>query len=225
MCCEIGLALLCRRVTLPGGLVNHRRYIRRVSVAHPFLGGALSCDIPCQWVALSSGMPKLRHFDDSGVARFVTFTCFRRHGYLSTAQTRQTVIQALVFTRVKKGIQILGWVIMPEHMHLVLAPPPGVKLGDAIGRLKHWTARHILKQIRDRSFVLQRGDGSPAVWQRRCYDHNCHTIDSVRQKIGYCHTNPVRRGLVDEPGRWPWSSYNWYRDEEPVLLDIDGIKL
>jgi putative transposase len=114
---------------------------------------------------------------------------------------------------------------MPEHVHLVLLPPDGLGLGDAMGRFKSWTARQILNDPEFRGIVLQRNDGSPALWQRRCYDHNCRTPEATNQKVEYCHYNPVRRGLVDHPSKWPWSSYNWYRDEEEVVLGIDGIEI
>ncbi len=170
-------------------------------------------------------MPSLRHFDDLGTARFVTFTCYRRHRYLVTTPARTILLQGLVHLRMQRHIQILGWVLMPEHVHLVLLPPDGLSLGDAIGRFKSWTARQILSAPEFRGVVLRRNDGSPALWQRRCYDHNCRHPQVARQKIEYCHQNPVRRGLVDHPSKWPWSSYNWYRGEGPIVLEIDGLNM
>jgi len=170
-------------------------------------------------------MPGLRHFDNLGTARFVTFTCYRRHRYLTSAFAREITVQGLVHLRTQREIRILGWVLMPEHVHLLLLPPDGLKLGEAIGQFKSWTARQILNASEFKGGVLRRNDGSPALWQRRCYDHNCRTADVVRQKIAYCHKNPVRQKLVAEPAEWPWSSYNWYRGKGLILLDIDGIEM
>jgi putative transposase len=72
------------------------------------------------------------------------------------------------------------------------------------------------------SRILQRPDGSPAVWQRRCYDHNCRTPEIVVEKLKYCHDNPVKRGLVNHPEDWPWSSYNWYQGRRDGIFEIDG---
>ena len=72
-------------------------------------------------------------------------------------------------------------------------PPDGLKLGLVIGELKSRMAKE---------FFADSGHQSrePRVyWQRRCYDHNCRSPETVREKINYCHTNPVKRGLVSEP--------------------------
>jgi putative transposase len=114
---------------------------------------------------------------------------------------------------------------MPEHVHLVLLPPWGLKLGEAIGHFKSWSSRRILNDPEFKAAVQYRNDGRRALWQRRCYDHNCRTFEAVRQKIEYCHKNPVTRGLVDHPSEWPWSSYNWYRGKGPIVLEIDGMEM
>jgi hypothetical protein len=61
--------------------------------------------------------------------------------------------------------------------------------------------------------------GAPG--QRRCYDNNCRTSERVREKIEYCHNNPVVRKLVSAPGQWQWSSYNWYIGKRDVPIRID----
>ncbi|MCB2231146.1 hypothetical protein KQH82_10565 [bacterium] len=60
-----------------------------------------------------------------------------------------------------------------------------------------------------------------AFWQPRCYEQKCRTPQTVLEKIRYCHLNPVKRGLVKEPGAWRWSSYNWYegRSDVPIAMD------
>ncbi len=61
-------------------------------------------------------------------------------------------------------------------------------------------------------------------WQRRCYDHNCRTVEAVREKIKYCHMNPVKAGLVNDPLDWPWSSYRHYVGRDDAVLEIDGFE-
>ena len=170
-------------------------------------------------------MPKLRHIDNPGDARFVTFSCFQWHPYLSTAWAKNTVLQGLAHLRTERNVSILGWVLMPEHVHLVLRPPEGARLGDLLGRFKSWTSRQILNSPGFTGRMVHRNDGKRALWQRRCYDHNCRTPQEVRVKIEYCHKNPVRRSLVENPSKWLWSSYNWYSREGPVVLEIDGFDL
>jgi putative transposase len=170
-------------------------------------------------------MVQLRHFDGTGTARFVTITCFRREQYLTATAAKNILLQGLAYLRNQRQIKILGWVLMPEHVHLVLLPHDDVKLGYEIGQMKGWTAREILSQVRHDDRVVRRSDGHAAVWERRCYDHNCRTPDNTREKIIYCHNNPVTRGLVSDPSQWRWSSYNWYRGEGDMTLEIDGIDL
>ena len=64
----------------------------------------------------------------------------------------------------------------------------------------------------------------PQLWQRRCYDRNCRTPESTREKIEYCHANPVRKGLVSHPWQWQWSSYNWYEGRNDVPIQMDAIE-
>jgi REP element-mobilizing transposase RayT len=71
--------------------------------------------------------------------------------------------------------------------------------------------------------ILKSGQQRRAFWQPRCYDHNCRTRDTVLERINYCHNNPVARGLVDEPGQWRWSSYNWYAGRSDVPLAMDEL--
>ena len=60
--------------------------------------------------------------------------------------------------------------------------------------------------------------------QGRCYDHNCRTPMSTREKTEYCHRNQLTRGLVKEPGKWRWSSYNCYEGVAGVPLEIDSVE-
>ena len=86
-------------------------------------------------------MPKLKHFDNLGTARFVPFGCFRQGRYLSDPRARELLIKHIDEARKKHGFKLLGYVIMPEHVHLVLLPPDGMKLGSVIREIKSKMAR------------------------------------------------------------------------------------
>ncbi|MCP4684223.1 MAG: hypothetical protein GY867_02145, partial [bacterium] len=121
-------------------------------------------------------MPNLRHIDKTGTARFVTFTCYQRYPYLTDDAARQCVLDALNWLRAENNVKILGYVIMPEHEHLVLHPPEDAALGLLLGRMKARAARSILSRLRDPKIegrILLRSNGNAGVWQRRCFDHNC----------------------------------------------------
>jgi len=163
-------------------------------------------------------MTRLRHYDDLGTARFVTFSCYQRLPSLVNPGAFELVTEELDRARTKHGFQLLGYVLMPDHVHLVLFPPDGMKLGLVIREIKSRAAKRYFAMTR-----IGRPGAKRVFWLRRCYDHNCRTPDTVREKIGYCHNNPVKRGLVADPSEWVWSSYNWYQGQRDVPLVVDGV--
>jgi putative transposase len=176
-------------------------------------------------------MTDLRHYDDLGTARFVTFSCYHRFRLLRDSSVIRTFLIELNHLRMR-GVKILGYVVMPEHVHLVLLPAHAMELGLEIGQLKSQSARRMLAMLENSTYVkadrlwIKRNNKSRRVfWQRRCYDHNCRSPETVREKIEYCHKNPVKRGLVQEPADWPWSSYRWYAGLQGVELEIDGFEV
>ena len=177
-------------------------------------------------------MTRLYHYDRLETARFVTFSCYQRRKLLKSGLELSIVSSHINRLREKLGFRIHGFVLMPEHVHLVVTPPKDSKLGVEIGRMKARSAMEILSHWRsmehyipERSARKIHNAGQPVFWHRRCYDHNCRSIETVREKIQYCHNNPVKRELVKEPRDWKYSSYNWYLGERDVPILIDPIEL
>lgn len=160
-------------------------------------------------------MSRLKHYDDDGSTRFVTFCCYRNGKYLLKPIAKELLIKQINVARKKHNFKLLGYVIMPEHIHLVLLPIDSMKLGLVIREIKSKMAREYFSK------TMSDVKGTRVFWQRRCYDHNCRSTDSVREKLIYCHNNPVIRGLVGEPGEYEWSSYNWYQGNREVPLFMD----
>lgn len=177
-------------------------------------------------------MPKLKHYDNLGTARFVTFGCYHRYQLLTDEKIKRIFIDNLNIIRQEYQIKIYGYVIMPEHIHLVLHPPDKMKMGLMIGHLKALTAKAALgyyrnrkSQILERLRIVRRSQPIMVFWQGRCHDHNCRTSQTTHEKIEYCHNNPVKKGLVLSPGDWRWSSYNWYMGAGDVPMVMDEIGL
>lgn len=168
-------------------------------------------------------MVKLRRYDHLGTARFVTFPTYYRKRLLLEDPACQALAFELSRLRTEAQVKLLGYVFMPEHVHLVLLPPDGAPLGKLIGQLKARSAQKIAKVAKIK-LCLASGESptSVRVWQARCYDHNCRTQMATREKIEYCHKNPVTRGLVTDASQWRWSSHNWYQGEHDVPIEIDG---
>jgi putative transposase len=172
-------------------------------------------------------MPRLRHYDQLNTVRFITFSCYRRHKLLISPAVIIEFLESLKSVSKRYAIKLYAYVIMPEHVHLVLHPPDSLKLGPVIGELKAHSAGRIISRkllaLPDSCQIYKDGRVRQIFWLPRCYDHNCRTRGTVTEKIRYCHRNPVSRGLVMKPSDWRWSSYNWYAGERDVPLVMDEI--
>ncbi len=173
-------------------------------------------------------MPRLRHFDNLNTARAINFSCYRRMRLLTDISDIELFLHFVEVVCHNCDISIYGYVVMPNHVHLVLHPSEDLRLGHRIGEIKSRSARAILSRWKSTGHrMLSRlgPDGVLHFWQKRCYDHNCRTPETVREKIRYCHNNPVTAGIVGSPGEWLWSSYNWYQGCDDVPLPITGVEV
>ena len=131
-------------------------------------------------------MPLLRHYDNLNSARFVTFCCYRRQQFLTSIPVIESFLDSLSNIRFKYQLRLLGYVIMPEHLHLVLHPPDGTPLGRVIGEIKAQSASQIVTEklmvLPDNCRVSKDGRERWAIWQPRCYDHNCRSEEIVVEK-------------------------------------------
>jgi putative transposase len=173
-------------------------------------------------------MTQLRHYDHDGRARFVTFSTYQRLPVLSTPRAGDIVTASIFEISRKNDLRLLAYVVMPEHVHLVVVPPITARIGPIIGELKLGSSiriHEILQQQRSpllgRLQVVRDGRSTFCMWKPRCYDHNCRTDSAVWEKVNYCHNNPVKRGLAATPADWPWSSHSYYCSADNTLLQID----
>ncbi len=173
---------------------------------------------------------KLKHYDHDERARFVTFCTHRHIPLLTNAAFRAIVAEAISTVKTQSTFTLLAYVIMPEHVHLVIVPAENTKVGPTIGEIKRVSAMEIHKLIPEqdsdllkRLTVVRNGVRRFALWQRRCYDHNCRSEVSVWEMVKYCHHNPVARKLVPNPEDWRWSSCRWYKGlrDGPLEVDVD----
>jgi putative transposase len=128
---------------------------------------------------------------------------------LSLPNSRTVFEQTLERVRQWYGFFITGYVVMPEHVHLLISEPERTKLSTALQMLKQITAQR-----------LGRPEGAP-FWQPRYYDFNVWSEAKRVEKLRYIHRNPVKRGLADRPEDWLWSSFCHYATgaEGPVEVE------
>ena len=176
-------------------------------------------------------MAHLKHYENTDTVRFVTFSCYHNYNLFKTDRIIEIFISRLIQLKIKHKFDLYGFVVMPNHIHLVLRPRIDQQLGRIIGELKSLTAREIFatwKEIGLEIFhklkVVRNGKTQNVFWQRRYYDNNCRSIENAIEKINYCHNNPVVSGLVKDPSDWRWSSYNWYIGRKDAAIELDKLE-
>ena len=156
----------------------------------------------------------LRRYHHSGQSHFLTFSCYRRQSYFQSPWTCDLFLTCLEIMRQRLGMYIYGYVVMPEHVHLLLSEPRERTLADAI----HFLKLSFAKRFRARRRAVEPG----SFWQARYYDRNIRDADEFTAKLRYIHRNPVKRGLVKEPQDWPWSSFRHYAVREIGVVEIES---
>ena len=157
-------------------------------------------------------MPRgLKRFQQAGHLHFVTFSCYRRLPRLDTPLARTICEKALERTRRKYGFFVCGYVVMPEHVHLLLSEPEHGTLATALQAMKQAVSRG-----------LGSGNGE-AFWQARYYDFNVFSERKRIEKLRYIHRNPVTRGLCAGPQDWLWSSFRHYLSGEEGNVEIESM--
>jgi len=144
---------------------------------------------------------------------FITCGCYHRQHWLGSRRRRDLLLRVFEQVRQRYDFEVVGYVVMPDHIHLLISEPERGNPSRVMQALKQGFARRVLRQMRKRRVAAQ-GEmfEEPAehVWQRRFYDFNVWSERKRIEKLRYMHRNPVRRGLVAQPEQWVWSSFRSY---------------
>ena len=159
----------------------------------------------------------------------MTFSCYRRRPFLGKDRTRDYFADAVNNARARLDFHVWAYVIMPEHVHLLIWPRREVYSVSAILQaVKQSVSRKALGWLRAESpgglrwLATGRSDRPYQFWQEGGgYDRNIRNSKALIHMINYIHNNPVRRGLVQRPEDWPWSSARDWADMEPGPIPID----
>jgi putative transposase len=178
----------------------------------------------------------LKRHQSLGHYHFVNFSCYHWQPYL-TPDIRSMVEEVLEETRQRFELVVLGYVVMPEHVHLLVSEPERQTLADAIHWLKLTSSRrahelcgaHVCvpkpgTQTWATPWERKRGHTPWRFWQTRYYDFNVFSDKKRVEKLNYMHRNSVKRGLVENPEDWLWSSYRWYAFGEQRAVKLNTWK-
>jgi putative transposase len=167
---------------------------------------------------------RIVHYDGELDARSLTFSCYQRLPFLSKDRTREWMVRAIQLARHKHPIHVWAYVIMPEHVHLLVWPhDPQFKIEHLLTTVKQSVSKRALAWLRENDpDYLARFKGSFHFWQDGPgYDRNLYSPRYIWTDVEYIHDNPVRRGLVERQVDWPWSSAGAYAGDAEPLIPID----
>jgi putative transposase len=156
----------------------------------------------------------LRRLHSSGQSHFLTFSCYHRLPHLERMHMQDGFLLALEQTRRRFGIRVYGYVVMPEHVHLLLSEPDRGILSKAVQLLKTAVSNGARKQG-------ERTAGAEPFWQARYFDHNVRNNEGFVTQLRYIHRNPVKRGLCARPEDWPWSSFRAWALGETRIVEVE----
>lgn len=168
---------------------------------------------------------RLRRYTGRGDLHFLTFSCYERRALLHSKRAKTLFLRILGEVRARYGFRLIGYVVMPERVHLLIDESPKASPAKVLQVLKQRVSRAMRGKRRGSEGQWElRFPGDPAerrrFWQRRYYDFNVHSEKKLREKLNYMHLNPVKRRLVSHPRDWPWSSWSFYeRGEGLIAMD------
>ena len=178
---------------------------------------------PKATISRMSGHPQ--RYYGNGELHFITSSCYRRQPLLGTARHRDLFLRVLEQVRQRYRFVVVGYVVMPEHIHLLIGEPQQRTPSTVMQALKIGFARRLLAPLRRRrSNPAQAAlfeEKNTHIWQKRYYDFNVWSRRKLLEKLRYIHRNPVERGLVASPELWRWSSYRAYALGETGLVRIN----
>ena len=137
------------------------------------------------------------------------------------------VLDSWRFLQQQRSIVIFAWVILENHLHWIATGP---SLSKRVGEFKSFTAKQIIQKLEAKGAgtllqelayfkLAHKVDQEHQLWQEGSHPKVIESDDVMWQKIEYIHNNPVRRGYVDQPEYWRYSSARNYHGQ-PGLIDV-----
>ena len=178
---------------------------------------------PClQGLSCTMMLKSRKSFDTPGEAHFLTFSCFNNRPFLTSDLARGWLCASIGRACALHDYALWGYVIMPEHVHLIVNPRNDrYQISEFLRSAKQSVTRKAIayrgasrkpESAWERFYDIQpNGEVHFRFWQRGGgHDRNINSPDEALEKLEYIHNNPVRRGLCDTPACWPWSSAGFY---------------
>jgi putative transposase len=171
-------------------------------------------------------MPRSRYrFGDTHYPHFMTNTVVAWLPVFAHPEFANVILDSWRFLRREREVEILAYVIMENHLHWIAVGP---QLSKRVGEFKSFTATTIIKAMEERGYktMLQeleyfklrhKTNQTHQMWQEGSHPQMIECDEMMWQKIEYIHCNPLRRGHVDDPLHWRYSSARNYASQAGLL--------
>ncbi|MDP8241312.1 MAG: transposase [Candidatus Hatepunaea meridiana] len=176
-------------------------------------------------------MPK--RFDNNYQVHFLTFSCYKRLRLFVNDNLCHLFAEHLGLARTRRKFKLYAFVIMPDHVHLLLQPAIDDSINKVLLSLKKSFSYEALRfisndypELFNRLKLSQAGHEIRRFWQAGGgYDRNIYNTETLRKAIDYIHLNPVRIGLVKNLIDWRWASTRFWilNINEPLKMNIPEV--
>lgn len=168
----------------------------------------------------------MKRINNPNHARYLTFSTYRGTELFCTKPICDLFVDQLRVTRDRHVFYLYAWVLMPNHVHMLLREPSDGCVSDILKTLKLGLSKRMSNRlsefdapILDRQYDEQ---GTRRIWQRGGgYDRNIVSDHEFDEKVQYIHMNPVRAELVRTPLDWAWSSARWWSGDREGQISCD----
>ena len=182
---------------------------------------------------MSKGFTSYKVYDQNGL-NFITFATVNWLDVFTYKKYRDVITDSLKYCREHKGLQLYGYVIMSNHVHLIAKAREGFELSNILRDFKRYTSSKIARMIEEetasrkewllsvmRMAGLENGkDVIYQLWRNDNHPIELYSPDVIKQKLEYMHNNPVEMGIVEKPEDYLYSSARNYTGNIAVL-EID----
>ena len=170
-----------------------------------------------------------KHYTEEAHAHYLTFSCYQHAKLFMDEYLYSLFLQHLDRAHKRNLFKLFGFVVMPNHAHLLIHPEKNTSISTILKAIKQPFSHHALNYIKVcwpeiyRDLFVKKGERMIRVfWQAGGgYDRNIFSAAVFNHTMEYMHLNPVRKNLVTSPGDWKWSSAAFYDTGVADLIEID----
>lgn len=157
----------------------------------------------------------LKRYAEDNVAYFVTSITHERNSVFFDRGAAELLLNIVLYNKFTCNYRVFGFVIMPDHFHMLIQPNGDMELSAIIRKIKGNFTRF---------YNMYTGKPRP-LWQKSFYDRGIRGRLDLINTLTYMHNNPVTRGLISDPMGYEFSSCSYYEtgDQRFTLL-IDRLE-